>query len=111
MTNGEQLSNGEVMKEGFWVRFWMESGRGHSVIEDTYEYLLYEDGYSKKDTEALGGLAYDWAYYDQDGRDLMRFTSGFEIVEKPPICWLQKELKRLREEQERIIHQENLIKQ
>lgn len=99
----------EKKKEGFWVLFWMESGRGHTVRDETYVFLNYK-GYEEKDDESLRSLVHDWCQYEKGGCDLDRYSYGFDVVLKPPNDWLEKELKRLRDEQEEIIHQENLIK-
>jgi hypothetical protein len=74
----------DIMKEGFWVLFWMESGRGHTVR--------------------------DLCQYDKKGCNLDRYDYGFEVVAKPPNTWLENELKKLRSKHEQIIRQENLIK-
>jgi uncharacterized protein YecA (UPF0149 family) len=98
------------MKEGFWALFWMESGRGHTVREETYVFLKYEDGYSEKDEEILRSEVRDWCQYDKKGCNLDRYDYGFEVVAKPPNTWLEKRLEKLRSEREAIISQENLIK-
>lgn len=98
------------MKEGFWVLFWMEYGRGHTTREETYVFLKYEDGYAEKDEENLRSEVSDWCQYDKQGCDRDRYKYGFEIVPKPPNAWLEEELKKLRSRHEQIIHQENLIK-
>lgn len=92
------------MKEGFWVRFWMEYGHGHKK-DETYEFLKYEDGFTEKDGENLKLLAEDWCRYDQRGCDIERYSYGFEVVSKPPEYWLKEELERLMDR-----HEENLIK-
>ena len=102
--------NDIMKKEGFWVLFWMESGRGHTVRDETYEFLKYEDGYSEKDEEILRSEAGDWCQYDKKGCNLDRYNYGFEIVPKPPNDWLEKELKKLGSKREEIIRQEDLIK-
>lgn len=101
--------NDIMKKEGFWVLFWMESGRGHTVRDETYVFLRYEDGYSE-DEEDLRSLANDWCKYDKEGCDLDRYKYGFDIVQKPPNSWLEKELKKLRCNSEEIMRQENLVK-
>lgn len=83
---------------GFWVRLWMEYGKGHTKTKDTYTYLKYEDGYTKEDEEFLRSLAHDWAQYDEMGFNLDRYSYGFEIVARPPDDWLEKELKSVIEE-------------
>jgi hypothetical protein len=98
------------MKEGFWIRFWIEYGRGHIKKDETYKFIKYEDGYTEKDEESLKLLAEDWCQYDKRGCDIERYSYGFEVVSKPPGCWLKEELERLRNKHEKIIHQENLIK-
>lgn len=98
-----------MKKEGFWVLLWMESGRCHTIRDETYVFLRYEDGYSE-DEEDLRSLAHDWCQYDKEGCDLDRYDYGFDIVSKPPDVWLEKELKELRSKREEIIRQENLIK-
>ena len=102
-------AKGGIMKEGFWVLFWMEYGRGHTVRKETYVFLKYKDGYSE-DKEDLRSLAENWCQYDKQGCDLDRYNYGFEIVPKPPNTWLEEELKKLRSKHEEIIRQENLIK-
>jgi len=98
------------MAEGFWVLYWMESGRGHTVREETYVFLKYEDGYSEKDEEILRMEVRDWCQYEKHGCDRDRYNYGFEVVPKPTNVWLEKELLRLRKRREEIILQENLIK-
>lgn len=87
----------------------MVSGRGHSVINETFTFLRYDEGYKKEDKEMLEEFAYDWAFYDMTGRDKMRFTSGFEIVKKLPEEWIRKELDRLKEERINIAEQRYLL--
>jgi hypothetical protein len=87
----------------------MESGRGHTIINEKYEYLLYEDGYTKEDTKILDNEAYNWAYNDMGGRDKMRFTSGFEIVDKPPHEWIMEELVRTQGELLKIKRKYDLL--
>lgn len=86
----------------------MKSGKGHTVTDETYHYLTYEDGYIEKDEENLRLLAEDWCQYDQHGCDKYRYSYGFEVVLNPPVSWLQEELIK---EQKNLTHQENLIKQ
>jgi len=86
-------------KEGFWVRFWMEKERSFKT-EETYEYLTYEEGCDEKDEESLKSFAEDWAQNDCRGYNSEYYRYGFEVVPKPPKEWLEKELKRLKEEQE-----------
>lgn len=98
------------VKEGFWVKFWMESGRGHSKIDETYVYYRYEEEYTEKDREIFEDEAYRWAGHDMGGFNMMRFKSGSEVVVKPPNAWLEDKLKRLRSKREEIVRQENLVK-
>lgn len=98
------------MKEGFWVLFWMEYGRGHTVREETYVFLKYKDGYTEKEEEILKSEANDWCQYDKKGCDRDRYKYGFEIVSKPPNIWLENELKRLMSRSEEIKRRESLIK-
>ena len=98
------------MKEGFWVLFWMEYGRGHTTREETYVFLEYEDGYSEKDEEILRSEVGDWCQYVKRGCNLDRYNYGFAIVPKPPTAWLENELKKLGNKHKEIIRQENLIK-
>lgn len=98
----------EEQKDGFWVRLWMESGRGNPKIDQTYVYYKYIDGYTEKD--GFSADAYDWAGYDMGGFEMMRFTSGFEIIMKPPTCWLKKRLKEIEDEKKNINEEETRIK-
>lgn len=95
-------------KEGFWVRLWMDRERS-SKTEETYEYLTYDDGYDEKDEESLKSIAEDWAWHDKQGYNSEYYRYGFEIVSKPPKEWLEKELIRLKKEQESLTIQEKLI--
>jgi len=95
--------------KGFWVRFWMESGRGHSTINETFIFIKYEDGFTKEDKNIFEENAYNWAGHDMGGFDMMRFISGYEFVERPPIKWLSKELKNIIEKQQELIEQKKLI--
>ncbi len=97
-------------KEGFWVRLFIEYGRGHTVTEETYVYLTHEAGYDEKDEESLRLEAENWANHDNRGYALDRYKYGFEIVPKPPKEWLEKELDRLEEEIESLMAEEDLIK-
>ncbi len=101
--------DGMKLKEGFWIRFWMEYGRGHKK-DETYIFLKYEDGFIEKDEESLRLLAEEWCQHDKGGCDIERYSYGFELISKPPECWLKEELKRLKDRNEEIIRQENLIK-
>jgi len=71
--------------------------------------LTHEDGYDEKDEVSLKSFAEDWARNDCGGYDSEYYRYGFEIVPKPPKEWLEKELKRLKEEQESLIIQEKLM--
>jgi len=84
-------------KDGFWVKYWMESGRGHSIIHETYIFYKYEDGYTEKDTDIFSDDAYNWAGYDLGGFEMMRFESEATIVEKPSDDWISDELIRSHE--------------
>lgn len=96
-------------KEGFWIRLWMDRERCHKK-EETFEYLLREDGYDEKDEESLKSLAEDWSRHDKQGYNSEYYRYGFEIVSKPPKEWLEKEFIRLMKKQESLMVQENLIK-
>ncbi len=80
-----------MAKEGFWVKFGMESGRGHSIIKEKYEFYKYKDGFTEKDIKVFEDDAYNWAGYDMGGFQMMRFESSFEVVERPSTEWLHKE--------------------
>jgi hypothetical protein len=103
-------------EDGFWVRLWMESGRGHSIVEETYEFFKFSDGYTeedKKDHEMLSEHAYDWAGNEKggfDSFDMMRFESGYEVVIVPLSYWLQEELIRLMDKQKLLEEQKNRVK-
>ncbi len=82
-------------KKGFWMRMWMEWGRGHSTVEEDYRFLLFEDGYEKKDEDSLKAFVQEWADYDKRGVDREYYRYGYDIVDNPPMEWFDKELKRL----------------
>ncbi len=101
-----------MSNKGFWVRFWMEYGRGSTTKEETYEFLKYADSYTekeKKDDEFLRLLAQEWCQQDHMGWSFDSYHYGFEVVEKPPIEWLVKELKNIIEKQDELIEQKELI--
>ncbi len=85
-------------KEGFWVKYWMESGRGHPTIDETYIFYKYKDGYIEKDTDIFSDDAYSWAGHDMGGFDMIRFKSDYKVVEKPSVDWIVDELIRTYEE-------------
>lgn len=95
-------------KEGFWVRLWMERERSFKT-EDTYEYLTYEDGYNEKNEDSLKSIAEDWARNAMRGYNSEYYRYDYEIVDKPPIEWLEKELVRLRRKQESLMTRKKLI--
>ncbi len=99
--------------KGFWVRFWMEYGRGSTTKEETYEFLKYTDGYTeedKKDESFLKTLAQEWCQQDHMGWSFDSYHYGFEVIEKPSQEWMMKELEQIKEEMEKLRYQENLIK-
>lgn len=101
---------GGNMKEGFWVKFWMEHGRGHTVRDETYIFLEYKEGYKETDDELLKMMAHDWCQYENRGYNCERYHYGFDVVERPPAEWLEKELKKLGKKRENIENMEKLIK-
>lgn len=102
-----------VNKDGFWVRYWMECGRGSSKTIETYEFLQYDDGYTeedKKNESFLKTLAHDWCQQDHMGWSFDSYHYGFEVVETPSKEWMIKELEQITEKMEKLRYQENLIK-
>lgn len=84
--------------DGFWVKYWMEYGRGSTTKEETYEFLKYSDGNTEEDKKNEGYLkilAQDWCQRDHMGWSFDSYHYGFEVVEKPPNKWIQKEFARL----------------
>lgn len=82
-------------KDGFWVKYWMEYGRGSTTRTETYEFLKYADGYTeedKKNEDFLKILAQEWCQKDHMGWSFDSYHYGFEVVEKPPEEWISDEL-------------------
>lgn len=93
----ESSETSKILKDGIWIRYWMESGRGHNTIKETYIFYKYEDGYTESDIEIFLDDAYNWAGNDMGGFKMMGFESDFEIVEKPSDVWITDELIRSHE--------------
>ena len=79
-------------KDGFWVKYMMECGRGHTITHETYIFYKYEDGYTENDVSIFSDDSYNWAGRDMGGFQMMRFDSDYKVVEEPSQDWLSDEL-------------------
>jgi len=94
-------------KDGFWVRMWMRSSRG--TDEETYEYILYESGYTETDEVSLKSMVDDWCNNDMEGWAKEHYRYGYEIVSAPPVLWLETQLNRLESKQKEITKEKERI--
>jgi len=96
-----------MIKDGFWIRMWMCGGRG--ADEETYEYILYDSGYTETDETSLKSMVGDWCTNGLKGWGKEHYRYGYEIVSIPPVIWLETQIKRLEIKQKELTEEKGRI--
>ena len=87
-------------KDGFWVQYHCEYGRGHTTTKYGYNFYKYEDGYTKEDEESFKMDAEYWAENEKGMWAKERYSYGYTILKEAPIEYINEKIKNIEKELE-----------